>query len=121
MKEIILILVFACLYKQSPWAQRGRFDGQREAALSQPFKGSYYLDVPLENSYPLRETGVSTEPVRQAAKAFLASLSKEDLKKTVFPADDIEWRKWDNRHRYARQGISFNKMSKGQKSWLLIY
>lgn len=115
MKKVILILVFACICEQSLWAQRGRFDGQREAALSQPFKGIYYLDVPPANLFPLRETGVSTEPVRQAAKAFLASLSKEDLKKTVFPVDDIEWRKWDNRHRYARQGIGFDKMSKGQR------
>ena len=87
MKKIILILVFVCIYEQSLWAQRGRFDGQREAALSQPFKGIYYLDVPPANLFPLRETGVSTEPLRQAAKAFLASLSKEDLKKKVFPAD----------------------------------
>jgi hypothetical protein len=29
--------------------------------------------------------------------------------------DDIEWRKWDNRHRYARQGVGFDKMTKGQR------
>ncbi len=115
MKKIILILVFTCIAEQSLWAQRGRFDGQREAALAQPFKGVYYLDVPPENLFPLRKTGVNAEPVRQAAKAFLASLSKEDRKKTVFPVDDIEWRKWDNRHRYARQGVGFNKMTKGQR------
>jgi hypothetical protein len=28
---------------------------------------------------------------------------------------DIEWRKWDNRHRYARQGAGFDKMTKGQR------
>ena len=115
MKKIILILVFTCIAEQSLWAQRGRFDGQREAALAQPFKGVYYLDVPPENLFPLRKTGVNAEPVRQAAKAFLASLSKEDRKKTVFPVDDIEWRKWDNRHRYARQGVGFDKMTKGQR------
>ena len=115
MKKIILILVFTCIFEQSLLAQRGRFDGQREAALAQPFKGVYYLDVPPANLFPLRETGVSTEPVRQSAKAFLASLCKEDLKKTVFPVDDIEWRKWDNRHRYARQGVGFDKMTKGQR------
>ena len=43
--------------------------------------------------------------MRQAAKAFLTSLNKEDLKKTVFPVDDIEWRKWDNRHRNRQPGV----------------
>ena len=115
MKKIILILVFSWVAEQAIWAQRGRFDGQREAALAQPFKGLFYLDVPPAGLFPIRKTGVSTEPVRQAAKAFLASLSKEDRKKTVFPVDDIEWRKWDNRHRYARQGAGFDKMTKGQR------
>ncbi|HIG80569.1 MAG TPA: DUF3500 domain-containing protein, partial [Verrucomicrobiales bacterium] len=56
-----------------------------------------------------------TEPVRQAVKAFLASLGAADRKKTVFPVDDIEWRKWDNRHFFVRQGIGFNKMTKSQR------
>ena len=115
MKKIILILVFSWVAEQAVWAQRGRFDGQREAALAQPFKGLFYLDVPPADLFPIRKTGVSTESVRQAAKAFLASLSKEDRKKTVFQVDDIEWRKWDNRHRYARQGVGFDKMTKGQR------
>ena len=115
MKKIILILVFTCIADQFLWAQRGRFNSQREAALTQPFKGLFYLDVPPPDLFPIRKTGVSTEPVRQAAKAFLASLSKENRKKTVFPVDDIEWRKWDNRHRYARQGAGFDKMTKGQR------
>ena len=93
---------------------RGRFDGQREAALAQPFKGVFFLDIPPANLFPIKKTEVSTEPVRQAAKAFLSSLNAEDRKKTVFPADDIEWRKWDNRHRYSRQGVGFDKMTAHQ-------
>ena len=118
-KLMYTVAVAAIFFVQTVDAQqrppRGRFDGQREAALAQPFKGVYFLDIPPANLFPIKKTGVSTEPVRQAAKAFLSSLNAEDRKKTVFPVDDIEWRKWDNRHRYARQGAGFDKMTKGQR------
>lgn len=118
-KLMYSIAVAAFFFVQTVDAQqrppRGRFDGQREAALAQPFKGVFFLDVPPANLFPIKKTGVNTEPVRQAAKAFLSSLNAEDRKKTVFPVDDLEWRKWDNRHRYARQGVGFGKMTKGQR------
>ena len=118
-KLMYTITVVAIFFVHTVDAQqrppRGRFDGQREAALTQPFKGVYFLDIPPANLFPIKKTGVSTEPIRQAAMAFLSSLKVEDRKKTVFPVDDIEWRKWDNRHRYARQGMGFDKMTKGQR------
>ena len=118
-KLMYSIAVAAIFFVQTVDAQqrppRGRFDNQREAALDQPFKGVFFLDVPPANLFPIKKTGVNTEPVRQAAKAFLSSLNAKDRKKTVFPVDDLEWRKWDNRHRYARQGVGFDKMTKGQR------
>jgi len=118
-KLMYSIAVAAIFFVQTVNAQqrppRGRFDNQREAALAQPFKGVFFLDVPPANLFPIKKTSVNTEPVRQAAKAFLSSLNAEDRKKTVFPVDDLEWRKWDNRHRYARQGVGFDKMTKGQR------
>ena len=118
-KLMYSIAVVAIFFVETVDAQqgppRGRFDNQREAALAQPFKGVFFLDVPPANLFPVKKTGVNTEPVRRAAKAFLSSLNAEDRKKTVFPVDDIEWRKWDNRHRYARQGVGFDKMTKGQR------
>ena len=118
-KLMYSIAVVAIFFVETVDAQqgppRGRFDNQREAALAQPFKGVFFLDVPPANLFPVKKTGVNTEPVRRAAKAFLSSLNAEDRKKTVFPVDDIEWRKWDNRHRYVRQGAGFDKMTKGQR------
>ena len=118
-KLMYAVAVAVIFFVQTVEAQqrppRGRFDGQREAALAQPFKGVYFLDIPPANLFPIKKTGVSTEPVRQAARAFLTSLNAEDRKKTIFPVDDIEWRKWDNRHRYARQGVGFDKMTEGQR------
>ncbi|MBL68453.1 MAG: hypothetical protein CMO74_08395 [Verrucomicrobiales bacterium] len=116
MRVIIGTAVLAGILAQEIWAQpKGRGDAQREAALKESFKGIFYLDVPPANLFPIRKTGVSTEPVRQAAKAFLASLNVADRKKTLFPMDDLEWRKWDNRHRYVRQGKGFNTMTAGQR------
>ncbi len=118
-KLIFTVAVAAIFFVQTIVAQqrspRGRFDNQREVALAQPFKGLFFLDVPPANLFPIKKTGVSTEPIRQAAKAFLSSLNAEDRKKTIFPVGDIEWRKWDNRHRYTRQGVGFDKMTKGQR------
>ncbi len=113
---LLASLVAASTAQSQPGPPRARFDVQREIALAQPFKGIYYLDIPPVNLFPIKKkTGVSTEPVRQAVKAFLASLSAADRKKTLFPVDDLEWRKWDNRHFFVRQGMGFNKMTKGQR------
>jgi hypothetical protein len=60
-------------------------------------------------------TGVSTEPVRDAAADFLASLNPEQRERTTYPVDDDEWRKWMNQHFYVRQGVSFEEMNTGQR------
>jgi len=112
---LVVIFVVSQVDAQQRSPRRGRFDAQIKAALAEPYRGIYYLDVPPADLFPIQKTGVSTEPVSQSAKAFLASLSKEDRKKTGFPVDDIEWRKWDNRHFYVRQGVGFDKMTKGQR------
>jgi hypothetical protein len=65
--------------------------------------------------FKIQSTGVTTEPVRKAAEAFLAGLTEEQRKKTMFPVDDAEWRKWDNRSFPLRQGVGFNEMSPPQR------
>jgi hypothetical protein len=59
---------------------------------------------------------VSTKPVADAASKFLAGLTIEQRSKTTFPVDDSEWRKWNNVHRYARQGVSFKEMTDEQRT-----
>jgi hypothetical protein len=36
---------------------------------------------------------------------------QEQRKKTVYPVDDPEWRKWMNQSFYVRQGVSFLDMT----------
>lgn len=88
------------------WERRG---------LAEPFKGIATSDGPIPGLFPIKSTGVSTEPVRKAAAAFLAALSTEQRKRTVFAVDDDEWRKWMNQHFYVRQGVSFLEMSPAQR------
>jgi Protein of unknown function (DUF3500) len=86
-----------------------------KAGLAEPFKG-ITADGQVETGlFPIRSTGVSTEPVRKAAEAFLAGLTPAQREKTMFPLDDPEWRKWMNQHFYVRQGVSFNEMSEPQR------
>jgi hypothetical protein len=53
--------------------------------------------------FPVRSSGVSTAAGATAAEAFLAGLTPEQRKKTVYPVDDPEWRKWMNQSFYVRQ------------------
>ena len=83
--------------------------------LAEPFKGITASGEIEPGLFALRSTGVSTEPVRKAATAFLAGLTQAQRAKTLFAVDDVEWRKWMNQSFYVRQGVSFLEMSPGQR------
>ena len=89
---------------------------QRPDPLDEPFKGVTTDGTVRAGLFPIKSTGVSTKPVREAAQKFLASLTAEQRGKTTYAVDDPEWRKWNNIHRYARQGVSFKEMSDDQKA-----
>jgi hypothetical protein len=86
-----------------------------ERGLAEPFKGITTNGELATGLFPVRSTGVSTEPVRVAAEKFLAALSEEQRRKTLFPVDDIEWRKWMNVSFYVREGVGFKDMSEAQR------
>ncbi len=105
---------------QQPSAERAeRFRRMSKEAesrgLAEPFKGVTTNGQVIPGLFSLRSTGVSTEPVRKAAAAFLDTLTLEQRSKTVFPVDDPEWRKWMNQHFYVRQGVGFNEMTEAQR------
>jgi hypothetical protein len=99
------------------YRQRSRETSARmeKTGLAEPFKGVTTNGTVVRNLFEIRSTGVSTEPVRTAAAAFLRSLDAPLRQKTVFPVDDVEWRKWGNQHIYFRQGISFEEMGAAQR------
>ena len=100
--------------RQQQWQQRSK---RAEAeGLAKPYRGIQIDGKMTQNLFSIRSTGVSTEPVRLAAKAFLRSLSSEQRERTVFAADDSEWRKWMNQSFYIRQGIGFDEMRDAQRT-----
>ena len=105
--------------QQQPGNRTERFQQMSKSAeergLAEPFKGVTTDGNVIPGLFPIRATGVSTEPVRKAADAFLAALTQEQRAKAMFPVDDSEWRKWMNQHFYVRQGVSFKEMSEAQR------
>lgn len=90
-------------------------EDSEKAGLADPFKGITNNGEVLPGLFEIKPSGVSTEPVRNAAEAFLSTLTPVQLARTIYPVDDIEWRKWMNQHFYARQGICFAEMTDGQR------
>ncbi len=95
---------------------RARSKEAEEKGLAEPYKGITKDGTLQKNIYGIQSTGVSTEPVRQAALTFLESLNDDQKKRTKFLVGDIEWRKWMNQDFYVRQGVSFAEMTETQRS-----
>jgi hypothetical protein len=83
--------------------------------LASPFKGVTTNGEIVPGLFEIKPSGVSTEPVRVAAERFISTLTPLQLARTMYPVDDIEWRKWMNQHFYARQGVSFAEMTNAQR------
>jgi hypothetical protein len=111
-------LPLVSLHAQAPKQKAaGPSPAEREAvAMAEPFRGITTDGTLQPGLFPIRSTGVSTEPARKAALAFLGALAPEQRAKTKFPVDDPEWRKWMNVHRWPRQGVSFLEMSEAQRA-----
>ena len=121
-KKSVLLLAASLMLSWVVFAQSdrvARFPAMSRAAeekgLAEPFKGITTNGEVVKGLFPLHSTGVSTEPVRIAAGKFLAALGEEQRRKTLFPVDDVEWRKWMNQSFYVRQGVGFNEMSAAQR------
>jgi hypothetical protein len=64
----------------------------------------------------LQQTGVSTTPVKDAADAFVASLTAAQKKVALHAIDSQEWRKWTNWEQYPlRHGVSLDQTSASQR------
>ena len=81
----------------------------------EPFKGVTAGGEIKPGLFSIRATGDSTKPIKVAADRFLAALSPDQKAKTTFAVDDDEWRRWNNVHRAAREGVSFKEMSEAQR------
>ena len=83
--------------------------------LADPFLGITTEGQVVPDLFHISPTGVSTEPVRNAAEKFISTLSSAQLARSVFNVDDVQWRKWMNQHFYVRAGVSLQEMSDAQR------
>jgi hypothetical protein len=90
-------------------------ENYEKEGLAAPFRGITTNGEVVANLFDITPTGVSTEPVRDAADRFITSLTSVQLTRAMYPVDDIKWRKWMNQHFYARQGVSFQEMTEAQR------
>ena len=110
--SLILVVLFQAV--SDAQGRRPRRGGGQD--LEKPFVGVTVDGKPIKDLFKIESSGVSTQPVVEAAKLFLAGLSESQKKKTIFPVDDLEWRQWDNRHFAKRQGVGFNEMTESQRT-----
>ena len=92
-----------------------RFAVRESEAIAQPFVGVRTNGGIATGLFSVSSTGVSTKPVLDAARAFLASLSEAQRDRVTFPVDDPEWRRWANQHSLPRQGVSFEDLDDSQR------
>ena len=127
-RDILSFLISAAVLP--PWAM-GQQEGQsaseiaerfhrmsedyEKEGLAEPFKGITTNGELVPGLFEIKPTGVSTAAVRSAAERFIGTLNPLQLARSMYPVDDIEWRKWMNQHFYARQGVCFAEMTDAQR------
>lgn len=86
-----------------------------QEGLAMPFHGITTDYDLIPGLFEIKPTGVSTEPVRNAAERFIATLTNLQLGRTMFPVDNVQWRKWVNANFHAGPGICFAEMTDEQR------
>ncbi|HYE91781.1 MAG TPA: DUF3500 domain-containing protein [Terriglobales bacterium] len=93
-----------------------KYVGNAEAALAEPFKGITTGGRPIRGLFPIAPTGVSTQPITDAAAAFAAALTPEQRAQASFALDDEAWRRWSNIHPYLmRHGVPLDALTAAQR------
>lgn len=87
-------------------------------AIQEAFEGITTDKGKETGLFPIRTTGVSTQPIKEAAEQFLKAMSLSQKERASYAIDDDEWRKWCNVDNgiYIRQGVSLKEMDSLQKS-----
>jgi hypothetical protein len=96
---------------------KAEFQTAEDDAVAEPFVGVHTSEGRQTGLFPLRATGVSTEPVIGTANTFLAMLTPTQLMRTQFAAQDLEWRRWLNVDNgiYSRRGTPLAEMDDEQR------
>ncbi len=92
-----------------PWLERTKTN------LAQAFVGVTTDGTPTPGLFPLQDTGLSLQPVIDAAQAFLSSLDRDQRKVVSFERSSEVWRAWCNMHPFVmRHGICLHALGERQ-------
>src|SRR5215831_18650915 len=69
-----------------------------DAEMATPFKGMTTNGSVVPGLFPLRSTGVSTQPITEAASELLRQLDADQRRLASFALEDDAWRRWNNTH-----------------------
>ncbi|MEP6628124.1 MAG: DUF3500 domain-containing protein [Ginsengibacter sp.] len=94
---------------------------EEKMEFAKPFVGITTNGTAIENLFPIKKTGSSTLPIKNAVAAFLETLSKEEKEKFIFPIESNEWRRWHNIERWKRAGICLEDMTGPQKKLVFAF
>src|SRR5438874_4013756 len=87
------------------------------AAVAEPFVGITTDGDPIPGLFPIQRTGVSTQPLKDAAEAFLDSLGAEERAAAQFPIDSDAWRRWSNIHPFLmRHGAGLDALGEAPRN-----
>jgi len=87
-----------------------------KAEMAQPMRGVTSAGVPVEGLFPIQKTGISLQPVVEAAQLFLKTLTAEQRQSASFDLETGPWRAWHNMHVFMiRHGLLMNDMSETQR------
>ncbi len=91
-------------------------EARERVGLVDPFKGITTNGEIVPGLYSIAPTLQPTDAVRNAAVHYLATLSDQQLVRTMFPVDDPQWRRWMNQGFYIRDGVSMREMTIAQRN-----
>jgi len=88
-----------------------------KAEMAQPMRGVTSAGGgPVEGLFPIQKTGISLQPVVEAAQLFLKTLTPEQRQSASFDLETGPWRAWHNMHVFMiRHGLLMNDMSETQR------
>jgi hypothetical protein len=88
----------------------------RRRAADEPFRGVATSDGIRPGLFPLRETELDVDGIRQATLDYLAALNPAQRAEGRFPMDDVSWRHWANGVRYfLRHGLCLEDLDQRQR------
>jgi hypothetical protein len=91
-----------------------------DAAIAEPFVGITTDGIVVPGLFSLKQTGVSTHPILEAAEAYLSALRDDQRAASGFAIDDSAWQRWNNTHPFImRHGVFLESLDANQRAHAL--